>query len=374
MVEMGLTDSALPVVVAVLALAVFVLVALGWPHPRRRGLRITVRALQALLLNGLVLVLAGVLMNDQYLFYVSWADLLGSGPEQVGHAVTAGDAAAGGRVHLGDALRGTTAAALPALPSPGQREQSYTVTGASSGLTGQVIVLLPQGYDPTRATTYPVIESLSGYPGTPRSNFRGFALDTTFQDLVDRRAIRPPIIVMPQINTPNSLDTECVNAPGRTGLQTETWLAKDVPDWAAQHFHVALQRSSWAVMGFSYGGWCAAMLAMHHPATFGAAMSLMGYFRPEFGPAYDPLTKGVGSYDLAHLARTAPPPVSLWLMASKDDPTAYPQLVAFLKSVRAPMAVTSVVLRSGGHRVDTIPPVLPGMLAWLGSALPGFKA
>ena len=101
------------------------------------------------------------------------------------------------------------------------------------------------------------------------------------------------------------------------------------------------------------------------PQTFGAAMSLMGYFRPEFGPAYDPLTGGVGSYDLAHVARTAPPPVSLWLMASKDDPTAYPQLVSFLKSVRSPMAVTSACRgygRYGRHDPARGPP--PGMLSW----------
>ena len=368
--EMGLTDQGLPVLLGVLAVVVFVVVATGWPHPRRRAVRVAVRAGQTVVLNALVLLLAGVLLNDQYLFYVSWADLFGSGADQVGHVVTAGDPHAGGTVRLRPALHGS--AVLPPLPSPGQRVQTYTVTGGRSGLTGQVIVLLPKGYDPVEATTYPVIESLSGYPGTPRSNFHGFALDTTFQDLVDRHTVRAPIIVMPQINTPNSLDTECVNAPGRTGLQTETWLAQDVPLWTAAHFRVAVQRTSWAAMGFSYGGWCAAMLAMHHPETYGAAMSLMGYFRPEFGPAYDPLTKGVGSYDLAHLARTAPPPVSLWLMASKDDPTAYPQLVAFLKSVRSPMSVTSVVLRTGGHRVDTIPPVLPGMLAWLRGAMPGF--
>ena len=370
---MELTDSNLPIVIGLLALALFVLVVFGWPHIARKPLRVGVRALQTVVLNVLVLALAGLLLNDQYLFYVSWADLFSSGPEQVGHAVTAGNLDAGGNVHLKETLHGPGKGPLPALPSPGQRQQNYTLTGASSGLTGQVIVLLPKGYDPTKATTYPVIESLSGYPGTPQSNFHGFALTTTFQDLVDRKAIRPPIIVMPQINTPNSLDTECVNAPNRTGLQTETWLAQDIPNWVVSHFHVTVQRTSWAVMGYSYGGWCAAMLVMHHPNIYGAAMSLMGYFRPEFGPAYDPLAKGIGSYDLAHLARTAPPPVSLWLMASKDDPTAYPQLVKFIKSVRNPMSVTSVVLKTGGHRVDTIPPVLPSMRAWLKGALPGFR-
>src|SRR5689334_25335959 len=114
---MGLTDSALPFVLGALALVVFVLVAVGWPSPRRRPLRITVRAAQALLLNALVLVLAGVLMNDQYLFFVSWSDLLGSGSEPAGHTV--GDAKAGGQVHLAGGLRAPAAATLPPLPKIG---------------------------------------------------------------------------------------------------------------------------------------------------------------------------------------------------------------------------------------------------------------
>ena len=32
-----------------------------------------------------------------------------------------------------------------------------------------------------------------------------------------------------------------------------------------------------------------------------------------------------------------------------------------------------LVMTSGGHRVDTIPPVLPEMLTWLRGAMPGFN-
>lgn len=63
----------------------------------------------------------------------------------------------------------------------------------------------------------------------------------------------------------------------------------------------------------------------------------------------------------------------MFLMASRDDPTAYPPLLSFLKSVRAPMSVTTQILASGGHRDSTIPPVLPKMLTWLAAAAPGFR-
>lgn len=127
-----------------------------------------------MLLNALVLVLAGVLLNDQYAFYTSWSDLVGSDPVTT-HQLSAGDASAGAHVEFRSACsphRGP----LPPLPSPGQREQTFTVTGPVSGIAGKVVVWLPDGYDPTAATPYPVIETLSGYPGTPLSNFYAFRL------------------------------------------------------------------------------------------------------------------------------------------------------------------------------------------------------
>lgn len=369
---MDLTGGALPYVLAFAAVVVFLAVAFGLPHVRRRRGQIVVRVGQTVLLNLLVLALAGVLLNDQYLFYVSWSDLLGTGAAG-SNQLANGDAGAGANVKVRSGLSAHQGA-LPPLPSPGQREQTYTVTGKASGITAQIVVWLPEGYNSKASNPYPVIEAMAGYPGSPRSNFHGFELKTAFDDLVrQQHVIRPPVIVMPQINTPTSLDTECVNSPLPGGLQTETWLSTDVANWTVAHFRVATNRDSWVAMGFSYGAWCATMLSMHHPQLYAGAISLMGYFRPEFTVDYDPLGPHIGRYNLASLARTAPPPVSLFLMASKDDSTAYPQLGSFLRAVRSPMSATTVVLRSGGHRIDTIPPVLPAMLTWLGASLSGFR-
>ena len=86
------------------------------------------------------------------------------------------------------------------------------------------------------------------------------------------------LIVSPQIEFPGGVDTECVN--GRPGNpQVETWLTRDVPDWVTHTFRVRTARSSWAVIGLSAGGWCAAMAAML-PAQYSAAIVLGGYFRP----------------------------------------------------------------------------------------------
>ncbi|MBO1757060.1 hypothetical protein J4Z35_00525 [Dermacoccus sp. NHGro5] len=97
---------------------------------------------------------------------------------------------------------------------------------------------------------------------------------------VSDRRIAAPIVVVPQLNRTLDDDTECSDDPH--GLQTETWLASTLPTWVKHTFAVAPGRGSWATWGYSLGGWCASMLTMKHPATFGAAVAYQGYFRPQF--------------------------------------------------------------------------------------------
>ena len=344
--------------------------------PARGGLlAILSRAVRLLVLNGLIVVLCAALLNDKYLFYVSWADL-SAGPS------SATTVTRGGQPQIVKPLKpilryASETKTLPPLPNPGSREQSYVVTGADSKVSGQILVQLPAGYDPNSTRTYPVIEALHGWPVGPRAVAVELDLHGAFQRLIDARKVADPIIVMPQINTPLTLDTECVDPPAGTGPKSLTWIGRDVPQWAADHFRVAHGRQSWLVLGASYGGWCAANVGMHYPEIFGGAVSFMGYFAPEFAPTYDPYVTdplGERTYDLAHLADTAPPPIALWLMASREDLGAYRALVKLLKVAHPPTSVTAHILATGGHRIQTIPPTLPAMASWLTATLPGFVA
>ena len=213
--------------------------------------------------------------------------------------------------------------------------------------------------------------ALHGFPGGPQQ-FTSLGMN----DLVDRaaaaRTMRHAIVIAPQINSPSTVDTECVNAPG--GLQTETWLAEDVPEFARTHFRVAQGPGSWATFGFSYGGWCAAMTTVRHPDVFGAAIVMQGYFRPELTPGYQPFQPGSAawqSYDLARIAQHTPPPVALWLLTSRNDPPSYAQATRLEHAARAPLSVTNNVI-TGGHRVEVWAPHVPEAFAWLGATLPGF--
>ncbi len=175
-------------------------------------------------------------------------------------------------------LPAAAAGALPPLPAPGQRVQTFELTGAHSGLAGRVVVSLPRGYqDPANAGwTYPVIEAFHGFPGGPEVWIQGVNLVPSIDALSGQQVISDAIVIAPQIEFPPGTDTECVNG-GKGQPQVETWLATDVPDQIASVLRVRRDRASWAATGFSSGGWCAAMAVMLHPDVFGVGIILGGY-------------------------------------------------------------------------------------------------
>lgn len=370
---MELTDTSLVVLLGLLVATVFALIVAGLPRRGGPVVRGTVRAVEAVALNVLVVALAGAALNDQYVFYSSWDDLFGSrSPSvQVHHGGTTPDVAAA-RV-AGPGLQGVgTPPVLPALPRPASRLQTYDVVDGRSNAAGEVFVHLPVGYDPRSSRTYPVILGLPSYPDGPQELLHLDVLGTV-DTLTAQHRLAPSIVVVPRIDTPETLDTECVNgAPGKP--QTDTWLARDLPTWTAQHFRVEHSRLAWATLGYSHGAWCAASVTMRHPDVFGAAVVLMGYFRPDFSAAYDPMSSAAErGYDLISLARTAPPPVSMWVLTSREDTLSYPTSSKLLSVARPPLDVTGAVLAHGSHRDALGTTYVPAALSWLAQTLPGFR-
>lgn len=373
---MSLTGVALPWVLGLIAVACFAMLVIDLPGRRLRApWSVVLRGLTALLLVASTLLGAGALLNNEYAFYTNWSDLLGQeGPSTTMHNGTSA-AAAAAHPQSGPLSTVRAPASLPALPNPGSRLQTFTVTGASSGVRTTVLVWLPRGYNPASQHRYPVIMALHGYPGRPSSNVKYVQLNATLDKLTAEHKIAPSILVMPQINTPETYDTECLNIPG--GPQVETWLSQDVPDWVVTHFRASTQRSSWATFGYSFGGYCSAFLGIRHPGTFGASIVLQGYFAPTFAPNPDPIPGGQAAlrqYDLTAIAHRTPPAMALWVLTSKGDPISYPSSMRLLKQARPPMSVTADVLPTGGHRAAVFVPRIPRALTWLGTELPGFRA
>ncbi|MFG3604312.1 alpha/beta hydrolase [Micromonospora chersina] len=369
---MALTSPALFVVVCVLAVGVLALAVLDKPHPSRAGLQMLARAARVMAVSALSVLLFGLALNDQYVFYTSWADLLGSSDQATTHTI--GDTTAAQTRQLpGKGLTGQQPpTVLPALPAPSQRLQSYAVSSPDIAGPAQVLVELPPNYDPASAHTYPVIIGLHGFPSSPDSYLKT-GIVTVQEQLVSKHALAPSIVVIPQINVPRSLDTECVDGgPGQPHV--DSWLSHDLPRWIVAHFRVRTDRLSWVTVGYSYGGWCAASLGLRHPDIFGAAIVFQGYFRPDFGPHYVPATSTLAQYDLVRLESRHPVPLSMWTITSRQDSLSYPSTAQFLRGARPPTAVTATVLPHGGHRNAVWQPFIGPALTWLGHTLPGFHA
>src|SRR5207248_9513626 len=109
-------------------------------------------------------------------------------------------------------------------------------------------------------------------------------------------------------------DTECLNGPAGNA---ETYLAADVPAWAAAHPDVA--PASWAVAGLSEGGYCAAHLALAHPRLFSAFGDFSGEVRPhfDFGAPAAPGKELRNATLAVQLAEH--PPVAAWFETSTGD-------------------------------------------------------
>ncbi len=377
---MSMTSGAFLDLAVALTVVCVILAVASWSRLAGPGAaKILGRLGVLLVVNLMVLVTVATQVNDQYLFFAGWTDLKGAlnGTITTTTISRGGAADAAARRHVpGTAAQAGTA--LPPLPvnrMTADRVLTYRVRGAASGLTGTVSVQVPPGYTRVGSTTrYPVVEAFQGYPGTTRQWITTMDLGGAMATAVARHQMRSALIVEPQTEFPLGTDGECVN--GRPGLpQVETFLSIDVPHWITHHFRVRTDRSSWATIGLSTGGWCAAAAAMLHPAQYSAAIVMGGYFRPEFGPLYQPLAPHGPldhRYDLVGLARHRPPSQAMWLETSHADKVSYSSTAQFLKAARPPLAVHAVVLQHAGHRIGLWQQLLPASLRWLGSNVPGF--
>jgi enterochelin esterase-like enzyme len=185
--------------------------------------------------------------------------------------------------------------------------------------------------------------------------------------------LAPAVVVMP-FYTPGQIDTECVDG-GAGQPQVEQWLTRDVTGWVEHHLRVGNSRTSWATFGLSAGAWCASMLAMLHPDLYSAAISLGGYYQPDFARTYIPFKPGSPQwdhYDLLRVAHDHPPTVALWVQTSKADAVSYGTTRQLLATAKPPTSITADVLPNAGHRLSVWTALIPQTLQWLGRTAPGF--
>ena len=355
----GITGTGTTLLAWALAIAGIAAVTRTWPRLARPGLRRVLTRVLAQLLVAVLLVLAvAVTVNRQGLWFVSWRDLLSvaTGPppgEMSVHGAPLRRSPAGDPPAWGAAGTAVPTSSEPTL-DPHTGLQVYRVAGAASGYTGTVYVApAPSG------TARSALQVFHGYPVSAQSAYANLGLGDHGHD-----ALRDTVVLIPDWS-PRELDTECVDGPA---VRMETWLTTDVPAWAAHTFGVRPERAAWRTLGYSAGGWCAAMAVMRHPDTYAAGVSLGGYMRPEFSAGYRPVTPEGGPYDLPLLARRSPPEVALLVQYSEHDALVAPTSSELGAAARAPLSVTRLSTPDSGHRVGAWKPLIPEALTWLQEA------
>jgi enterochelin esterase-like enzyme len=364
---MGLTSQKLQDLIAVLAVVFFAATVWLWPRLSSRGWLALLGRIGMLLASQLLTLAAiGLVANNWGGFYSSWGDLFGTDE--------------GGQVSI---TNGAGVSVLSTKPVPlmlsdasggGGTIQQVTINGATTKLSEPAYVYLPPQYNqPQYATrTFPVILVFTGYPGTAENLITRMKYPTVAAQAIYQQQMQPTVMVLMRPSVAMPRDTECVDVPG--GPKAETFFDKDLHQAMASRYRVATDGAGWGVIGDSTGGYCALKLAMRDPSAFSAAASLSGYYKA----AEDDTTGNLfgGSQELRNqnnlmwrLKNMPPPPISVLVASSRQGEYDYKATEQFIGAVKAPMAVSSLILPSGGHNFETWNRETPLALRWLGAHL-----
>ncbi|MFJ3303803.1 alpha/beta hydrolase [Streptomyces sp. NPDC086549] len=386
---MGLTSETTVYVMAALAAICVALLVWLWPRLAKQGLRHVLGRLGAIGVTQVAIIAAfACWLNSSYQFFGSWGELFGH-VETAPVGITQAGAGNGDGTVNGVAVKGalvqpasdeqlSRVSGLPTGPAAvNGRVESVKVIGRRTGVVDPAFVYLPPQYfqKAYHRQRFPVIVVLSGYPGSIFNLAQHLRVSQTAGELQKNGQMQPTIMVMirPTIAPPR--DTECVDVPG--GPQTETFLAKDLPDAVKSAYRVGHDASAWGVMGYSSGASCALQLTMRNPHVYTTA----GALSPDYRVKDDPTTgnlfgSGLGrvnrinGHDLMWRLKHLPvPQVSVLVADSKHGEPGYPQTLAFIKAVRAPMRVASILPEQGSHNFPTWVREMPATLKWMNQQL-----
>ncbi|MCO6006071.1 alpha/beta hydrolase-fold protein [Actinoallomurus purpureus] len=326
----------------------------------------------------IMVLLVGV--NNYFLFYASWSDLMGTNHQAVNvqlnnnNASTATKPQGGGRPLARQMTTiGQKHKADPA--KDGQIEQ-VQIRGDRTGLTTQAYVYLPPQYFQKKFNKrhFPVMYDFTGFPGVPEQLITRLGVPAIAAKEMNAGRVQPMVIVMmrPSPTSVMPRDTECTDVPG--GPQVLTFYSQDVPERIMSTYRVAAGYRSWGVMGDSTGGYCAVKLAMERSDRFTAAVSMAGYFYPRqdwqtgdlYGGSKQVKMDNSLIWRLQHLP---PPPVSVLVTTSKDGERDFGEARKFLQLATAPLTTDKIMVPGGGHNPHTWKRVTPSALQWMSAHL-----
>ncbi|TFD23938.1 alpha/beta hydrolase [Cryobacterium lyxosi] len=169
---------------------------------------------------------------------------------------------------------------------------TVTIPATSSGFVSRdALVYLPPAARRANPPALPVVEMLSGQPGSPSDVFTSGRLAGILDTYARAHSGLAPIVVVP----------DQLGAPGRNPMcvdsalgSSASYLTVDVPVWIRSHLHVTAQPSGWTIAGFSQGGTCSIQLGAAHPELYSTILDIAGELVPKNGSEAHTVQSGFG--------------------------------------------------------------------------------
>jgi enterochelin esterase-like enzyme len=164
------------------------------------------------------------------------------------------------------------------LPTGAGRISSTSMPAPWKGGTASAVdvtVYTPPGYDPAGTRHYPVLyEVPTSYRLWGGATNVKAALDT----LIDSGSIPAMVVVFIDSAGGPYPDTECADSFDHREWY-DSFVGMTMVGWMDKHFKTIAEPAARAAVGMSEGGYCAAILALHHPGVFGTAIAFSGYYQ-----------------------------------------------------------------------------------------------
>ncbi|HEX7405657.1 MAG TPA: alpha/beta hydrolase-fold protein [Candidatus Nanopelagicaceae bacterium] len=208
-------------------------------------------------------------------------------------------------------------------------------------------------------SSLPVVYMLHGWPGSPSSMISGVVkpLISAFA-----RGVKPFIAVFPDGNAKTHADSEWADSYDKKAM-IETWITtRVIPVVESDRRRSNKER---AIVGFSMGGYGAAIIGLHHPELFSQIATMAGYF------VVDDLTDAFGTTKKIAIQTpstylTRAHESSWFLSEAKDDYTPLIRGQAADWAVKLKIAKANYVLKpgSGGHSFIFVGAEIPLIAKW----------
>ncbi|AZS37149.1 hypothetical protein CVS47_01779 [Microbacterium lemovicicum] len=189
----------------------------------------------------------------------------------------------------------TPPADMPAKGTQGTQVIPATVSGFDARPAG---IYLPPAAQVANAPALPLVILMMGYPGNPDPSYIGAVLD----DYASKnKGLAPIVVVADQIG--NGGDPAC--ADSSTFGNAETYIKKDVVDWAKTNLNILEDPKFWVIAGYSNGGGCAIKYGAEEPDVFMNILDISGEEYPGSEDA-DSVTAQIYGGDAAKFEASKP--------------------------------------------------------------------